>query len=513
MEAAVTKGNELSQSRPTLESLNAVLRAPANVQAGLEHVRLRDVPDILDWKDFAEQPEETCRSLQRRRSEGRIPGAVASFPLPKPGRSELRRLAQLHPLDDLWIRVLVDQLLAGSSPRMHDGACSARLTVAPPGWRLQRSNEAWNRLRRRASMIMATGRYATLVKCDVRRCYPSMSIEVIERALRWHGIDAKSAAPLLEMLGQLRQAGAPKGLPIGPEASAVVAGLVLAVVDSVLSDAGIVHLRYSDDTFIFVPNGSNPASARESFGEALDVIELEANAEKYEEHSIQDGSAWSAIQDPEVSDLQHDPDWAGHSHHLVVGLEEQMETDAPNWTAVSFCIGGLRHRNNARALPVIYAHPEIFHTLPRQTGRYLVQMCESEGNRSKIDQDWLAERATTEVGDGGLAAQLHACRVGAHLKLGKPNGTRFESMVSATDRCAASWTPVRAAAALAWGSSRGFDPRRAEEFALELGNYDVRRALVAAVAGRIGSGRRARALHQKLRSADPDLDPILSRLV
>ena len=487
-------------------------RIHANVQAGLENARLRDLPDVLDWKDLAEQPEATFEVLQRRQAEGRVPGAVNRFPLPKPGKDELRRLAHVHPLDELRLRVFVDQLLDGITRPAHDGAYGARLVNGPPGWKIESSKNAWRSLRRQASNLIACGRYSTLVKCDVRRCYPSMSMQVIERALVWHGVDAKQSEPIVELLSELQLVGAPKGLPVGPEASAVIASLVLGVVDSTLRQAGITHLRYSDDSFIFVPNGSDARPVHETYCEALGSVGLEPNADKYEEHSVNDGSAWAAVQDPKISDLLHDHNPVGDDRRLVEGIEEELVNARPNWTAVSFCLGGLRYRNNPQALSLICEHPRIFQTLPRQTARYLIQMCEQDANRLQVDQDWVVEQATTDQGDKGLAAQLHACRVAARLKVGEPNGNCVESIIAEADRFEAQRTPLRAAAALAWGSSFAFRQHRAEEFALEVGNYDLRRALVAAVAGRVAKGRKTRAFHQKLRSADRDLEPVLMRL-
>jgi len=84
----------------------------ASVLAGAENTRQRDLPDVLGWKDFSYHPRATRDSLARRAAEDRVPGPAASFPLPKPGKGELRRMAHLHPLDELQMRMLVDRLLA-----------------------------------------------------------------------------------------------------------------------------------------------------------------------------------------------------------------------------------------------------------------------------------------------------------------------------------------------------------------------------------------------------------------
>lgn len=487
-------------------------RVEANVHAGREWVRRRDLPDVLGWKDFADHPVATRDSLCRRASEGRVPGAVCSFPLPKPGKDELRRLAHLHPLDDLQMRMLVDRLLNKVPLRVHPHAFGARLVSGPPGWKIESSNRAWQDLRDCASAMIASERYATLVKCDIRRCYPSITAEVVERALAWQGFDAKLTRPLVAMLSGLQLVGSPKGLPIGPDASAVIAGLVLGVVDRAMADAGLSHLRYSDDSFIFVPNGADTTHAYDVYCGALDSIGLEPNPDKYEEYSVGDGSAWSAVQDPTVSELQHYGAPLGNHRHLVAALDEELSRDQPNWKAVSFCIGGLRYRRSVCALSRVYDRPEVFLNLPRQVGRYLTELSEDGRTRHEVDQDWLVEQATSDRGDLGLAAQLHACDAASRVGLGEVNGQRLEETVIASSAVAARLGPVRAAAARAWGQSSAFRQRRAEDLAQEFGSYDIRRALIDAIATRSQGSRRTRSFCQKMWSADHDLQPVLEGL-
>ena len=484
----------------------------ANVQAGQEYSRLRDLPDVLGWKDFLAHPDATFDALHRRASEGRVPGAACGFPLPKPGKDELRRLTHLHPLDDLQMRTLVDQMLGGTPVGTHCHAFGARLVNGPPGWRIEPSNRAWQYLRDVASSHIASGRYSMLVKCDVRRCYPSITAEIVERALVWQGLDSMQVGPLVEMLRELVLVGAPSGLPIGPDASAVIAGLVLGVVDRALAEAGLAHLRYSDDSFIFVPVGASVAHAYDVYCQALDSIGLEPNSGKHEEHAVADGSAWSAVQDPTVSALQSHPAFVGDDQHLEVALDEELSRDQPNWTAVSFCVGSLRYRRSPCALPRIYDCPAVLLNLPRQVGRYLAELSEHRPTRGEVDQDWLVEQATADRGDVGLAAQLHACEAASRVGVGKANGQRLEEIVVASSGCAAHQVPVRAAAAHAWAHSRAFRQSRAEDLAQEFGHYSMRRGLIDAIATKSQGSRRIRAFRQKMWSADHDLEPVLEGL-
>ena len=484
----------------------------ANVQAGRKWACRRDLPDVLGWKDFADHPGATVNALSRRVSEGRVPGAACSFPLPKPGKCELRGLAHLHPLDDMQLRLLVDRMLNEVSDHVHPHAFGARLESGPPGWQIEPSNRAWEHLREVASELIASGRYETLVKCDVRRCYPSITADVIERVLSGQGLDAKRVDPLVEMLRELLLVGSPKGLPIGPEASAVIAGLVLGVVDRSVVEAGMAHLRYSDDSFIFVPNGVATAQAYEVYSQALDTVGLEPNPDKFEEHSVGDGSAWSAVQDPTVSALQCYRAFVDDDRHLVDALDEELLREQPNWRAVSFCFGSLRYRRSPCALPRIYENPAVLLNLPTQTGRYLSELCDNQATCREVDQDWLVEQAMTDRGDAGLAARLQACKAASRVRLGKANGQRLEAIVATSSGCTTKRAPLRAFAAHAWAQSQAYRRRRAEDLALEFGHYDIRRALVDAIATKGQPSSKTRSFRQKMWSADRDLEPVLEGL-
>lgn len=478
----------------------------ANVLAGAENTRQRDLPDVLGWKDFSDHPRATRDSLARRVAEDQVPGPAASFPLPKPGKGELRRMAHLHPLDELQMRLLVDRLLATRPHRFQRHSFGARLSVAPPGWVIEPSKHAWESLRWEASRLIASGRYATMIKCDVRSCYPSITADVVEQALAGSGYCPRDIAPIVRLLRELPLVGAPKGLPIGPEASAVIADLVLDAVDQAFAESEFAHLRYSDDSFIFVPNGACPDVAYETYRQALLAIGLQPNAEKRSEHPVEDGSAWSVVQDPTVSTLLRGGFRDCDAGTLVSTLDAEIETEQPNWNAVSFCLGSLRYRRSPLALPRIYGQPEIALNIPRQVGSYLCELSHD------VDPDWLINQATTARGDTGLATQLHMCRVASRVKLGEVNGHRLEEVATASPDHEAQRAPVRAFAAQAWTHSDAYRPKRAEEIALHLGHYDTRRALINAIASTGQSSRRIRSFRQKMWSADSDLEPALEGL-
>ena len=134
-------------------------------------------------------------------------------------------------------------------------------------WRLERRLFA----ARLAGLAVRRGAVAF---ADVRRCYASMSPAIVGDALRRAGIP--TACEVEGFLSGLERLGV-EGLPVGPDASAVLANAVLAQVDRALRDAGVEHLRWVDDVVL---SGVDIAAALSVFRTALASIGLRANETK-----------------------------------------------------------------------------------------------------------------------------------------------------------------------------------------------------------------------------------------
>ena len=148
----------------------------------------------------------------------------------------------------------------------------ASWSVRPPELALR----PW-RLERRLFAVRLAGlaaRRGPVAFADVRRCYASMSPAIVGEALRRAGIP--TACEVEGFLSGLERIGV-EGLPVGPDASAVLANAVLAQVDRALRDAGIEHLRWVDDVVL---SGGDIAAALSVFRTALASIGLRANETK-----------------------------------------------------------------------------------------------------------------------------------------------------------------------------------------------------------------------------------------
>ena len=134
-------------------------------------------------------------------------------------------------------------------------------------WRLERRLFA-------SRLAGLAARRRTIAFADVRRCYASMSPTIVGEALRRAGIP--TACEVEGFLASLERIGV-EGLPVGPDASAVLANAVLAQVDRTLREAGVEHLRWVDDVVL---SGGDASAALSVFRTALATIGLRPNEAK-----------------------------------------------------------------------------------------------------------------------------------------------------------------------------------------------------------------------------------------
>jgi hypothetical protein len=151
----------------------------------------------------------------------------------------------------------------------------ARCEADPPRLRLRAL-----RIERRAFALRLRDLSAgasTIAIADVRRCYASISPSTVERVLGELGVG--SAREVGAFLSRLERAGG-RGLPVGPEASAVLANAVLARADEALRAAGVAHLRWVDDVVIAAAGPRDAGRAIAVLAEAVGGLGLRLNERK-----------------------------------------------------------------------------------------------------------------------------------------------------------------------------------------------------------------------------------------
>lgn len=181
--------------------------------------------------------------------------------VPKPGGG-LRWLTRLDPAGDAEYRAAVRPLAGRIERALGPEVFAIRTRSVADGWRLAPwapARAGWQRTLRR--IIDEAGRGTAFAVADVHDCYGSISPEMIAVLL---GPEAEQAVASLR---RIHEQGV-RGLPIGPEASAVLANGVLAEMDGAIRHARARHLRWVDDVFLW----GTRAEVRRALGALDDAL-------------------------------------------------------------------------------------------------------------------------------------------------------------------------------------------------------------------------------------------------
>lgn len=155
-----------------------------------------------------------------------------------------RRLTVLDPLDARTYERLVARVAPAVERALGHHVVANRVVGSDlrlEDWRI--AHRRWRR---------ATGRSepgGLRLHLDVADCYGSIRPEVVDASLR--SLGSEPSLELLRLLRELAEQDVP-GLPVGPDASAVLANAVLRPMDLAVRAAGAAHVRWVDDVVVVV---------------------------------------------------------------------------------------------------------------------------------------------------------------------------------------------------------------------------------------------------------------------
>jgi hypothetical protein len=220
---------------------------------------------------------------------------VPSFlPVPRPGGGD-RLLARLPERDARAYEGLVGSALPAIE-RALGPEVSANRALPGPGVRLEPVATAHARHRAALGTLLTAPDVRAVLVLDVADFYPSTAPATVERAIRWVGAPAL-AEPLGRLLRSLGERGV-RGLPVGPEPSAVLANAVLGPLDAALRGAGLRHLRWVDDVVAPAPDAGAARRGLERALRALDALGLVPNPRKTriltEPEEVRAAAGWGA---------------------------------------------------------------------------------------------------------------------------------------------------------------------------------------------------------------------------
>ncbi|HSD49485.1 MAG TPA: RNA-directed DNA polymerase [Actinomycetota bacterium] len=198
--------------------------------------------------------------------------------VPKPGG--VRWLAHLDPVAAAGYAAAVAPLVPAIESALPPNVVANRVAEVrrrPPAIRLEAWTSARGRFRVLVEHLAATAGGALVT--DVRDFYGSIAPPVLAGALVGVGCGGKEVRRAVDAVRRMSVHGV-RGLPIGPEPSAVLANAVLVAVDRDLASAGFRYLRWVDDLVVFAPDATGAGAALEVVTRALAPLRLRPAPEK-----------------------------------------------------------------------------------------------------------------------------------------------------------------------------------------------------------------------------------------
>jgi hypothetical protein len=356
---------------------------------------------------------------------------------------------------------------------------SNRLADKPlaPAWAFKSSKKLFQSFRQEALRLLRQDDIRALIRTDVRGYYASLGPEQLKGVLAEFGCDPEAASLLLSAVRHWQLWQNVRGLPVGPEACAVLGVAYLHPLDQVLERGRGLHLRWMDDLLIF---GGNLVSCERLLAKGraqVHALGLRLSEEKTERFDDV-GAAELAIHTPAFDSLRvilNANPAAGEEEVRKLFKEMVQEGDEPSPTSFRWLIRAMANRRDPYAAKWVVENLEHFNIDPRESASYI--------GRAAIDDasvtDELFHHLEQVPDDRTEGAALHICRTLRSERWGEPEGKAF----SAIARDARRAPPVRC---WAWEASAASPAWRADE-TMELALYEadpmVKRAAVLTLRG------------------------------
>lgn len=187
--------------------------------------------------------------------------------------SGFRICTQLDPFDTILFTAMVyeyaGQIESGRIAVSKGIVHSHRLSLTKDGSFYVAKNP-WDTFQLTSAKRAARGTQSWVVVADIADCYTNLYHHRLENSLSAARVSKPRVKSIMGFLGAL-SAGNSRGIPIGPQASALLAEICLDDVDRMLVNEGYRHVRYVDDIRIFCRTAREAYEALHKLVEYLHV--------------------------------------------------------------------------------------------------------------------------------------------------------------------------------------------------------------------------------------------------
>lgn len=423
------------------------------------------------------------------------PRSVEVFPYPKPSGG-VRQFVHGDALDELALRYIASDVVTHADSLVPDRVLTYRLERQGSGWRCR---HAGNDVRRRRESVCAfamSSDFGGLGVGDVRSYYGSIPRVQLGELIIDAGASPAEAGRLLGWIDACMERASVSGIPIGPEASGLLANLYLLPLDHELARMGLNYFRVMDDFWVL-------AASELQWSEALKVGDFVLQAlglTRADEKTI-------FMRDPEEAYLYAldgvlsaiDAAFAASAHlglQAVRNLVDFIRAEPdPAVAHFRYAVRSSRRLEDQYAAELLEDRPDLIQIDPRAAGDYIRVLARRK--RSYVEP-FLAV-AADPINDRTMAVQLHLLRAFIERSWGRAEGALFEQRVADASLPGR----VRAFAILARARTPGWSASDAVDVATANLPLDIRRAAVAGLRW-IASDktRRAAAAHCAMKDAD-----------
>ena len=315
-----------------------------------------------------------------------------------------------------------------------------------------------------------------MCRTDVTSYYPSISLDILQKRLEQIGCDRDCITFVIRVLGFYNKQIVGLGLPIGPEACAVMSNAYLSPLDSRLSELGTRYLRYGDDVLLFAEKVTEYDRLLGEIDEQLSELRLVRSIEKTTIFDDPD-AAIENLKSGRIDYLGHllnvEPEYGLTNVRRDFDAEVIGDAD-PDPSKFRWLVKVLQNKGDSHACPALAASPEKMNIDPRVTSDYFI---ETGLDDSRVIEAMM-KRLTAIAEDRYEGLDLHLLRAASVESFGEPESKEFKKIAMDSSRR----YPIRNWAWKAYAKSSGRYAELAEAASAET-DPRVRRGIVVSMVG------------------------------